>query len=376
VPKRIRPARHYQRPDSPVLKLILQNKRPIARDLRAAFMHLGELVPAAPITRLIRSGRFREIPDAINFKHYNEILKKPFARIADAYQSAADHGVRKINGSFAQARQRVRFRKAGIVVGAMLAAIAVDIAKAADVFNFDMFNQSVQDTLRQAQDDLIQQLEQSARDAIETIVLDGATQGLGAADIVDNIRELIGLTDTQAQAVLNFRDMLENLDSGALTRQLRNTQFDAAVQDAIDNNTDLGTAAVDQMVSDYTENYLDYRAATIAQTESVRSVNQGLHDAYSQAIDRGVIPDSAVKRQWQLGDSPCPVCESIPDNNPDGVGVDEDFNSDDGPISDPPVHPNCMCEVDYVTDISQVPEDTADESGSYDTANAQAEEYP
>ena len=47
--------------------------------------------------------------------------------------------------------------------------------------------------------------------------------------------------------------------------------------------------------------------------------------------------------------------------------MDEDFDSDDGPMSDPPdPHPNCMCSIDYVTDISQIPEDDT-ESGAYDT---------
>ena len=150
--------------------------------------------------------------------------------------------------------------------------------------------------------------------------------------------------------------MLETLDPTALQRQLRNTTMDTAVQDAIDSGQLLSGDVIDFMVADYNSNYLDYRASTIAQTESVRAVNQGLHDAYSQAIDRGALPDSAVRREWELGDSPCPICESIPDNNPDGVGVDEEFDSDDGPVDDPPVHPNCMCSVSYVTDISQVPE--------------------
>ena len=82
-----------------------------------------------------------------------------------------------------------------------------------------------------------------------------------------------------------------------------------------------------------------------------------MHDAYSQAVDRGAFPAEAVTRNWQLGDAPCPVCESIPDNNPDGVGVDESFESDDGPVDDPPVHPHCECSVEYVTDLALISDD-------------------
>ena len=90
-----------------------------------------------------------------------------------------------------------------------------------------MFDQTTQEALRQAQDDLIQQLETDARDTIEQIVTNGALEGLSAEDIVSDIRDMISLTDTQAQAVMNFRSMLENLDPAALTRQLRNTTLDS-----------------------------------------------------------------------------------------------------------------------------------------------------
>lgn len=337
--KRIRPARHYQRNDDPALRLMLAARPKIARDLRGAMAHLPSLVDGPRMVHLIKAGRLRELHDAVDWNHYREILKATFARIADAYQEGAALGVRKINGTFAQARRRVRFRKG---LGSNLGGLfdkAVPSA-AGRTYNFDMYNTDTQQALRDAQDALIQQLEQDARDTIEQAVMAGALEGLSAADIVDDIRMVIGLTDFQANAVLNYQRMLEELDPTALARQLRNTTMDQVVQDAIDSGDFLPSDTIDQMVQDYTDNYLDYRAETIAQTESVRAVNQGLHDSYSQAIDRGALPAEAVKREWQLGDSPCPICESIPDNNPDGVGVDETFDSDDGPIDDPPVHPN------------------------------------
>ena len=360
--KRIRPAKHYQRRDNPARMLMIQHKRFIARDMRDALAHLGEIVPKRRVDYDLRVGHYRAIAREIDWPHYREVFKKTFARIADAYHDGAKLGVRKINGAFRQSRRRVRYRKVG------------QLSKAADEFNFDLFTPEVQARLRQAQDDLIQQLETDARDTIETIVATGAREGLSPADLVDDIRQMIGLTDTQAQAVLNFRSMLESLDSGALTRQLRNTEYDETIRAAIAADEDLSATAIESMVQDYVDNYLDYRASTIAQTESVRSINEGLHDAYSQAVERGALPDDAITREWELGDSPCPICESIPDNNPDGVGVDESFESDDGPIDDPPVHPNCMCSVNYITDISKVPE-FDDESGAYDTAGSLADEY-
>lgn len=326
-------------------------KRRVSKDLRPVFDHLSAIVPKKEADRLASEGRWREIPGIIAWGHYRELLKRPFDRLAKVYEAGAEIGVSKINGAFAARRRAVHFRK-GIPV--------LDELFDKDVrprFNFDRFSDSTQASLRAAQDDLIQQLELDARDTIEAVVISGQLTGLAPDQIVDDIRDMIGLTDTQAQAVLNYRSMLEDLDSDALRRQLRNTDMDVTFQDAIDSGTDLPDDVIDEMTDDYRDNYLDYRADTIAQTESVRAANEGLHDAYSQAVDRGALPEDAVKREWELGDTPCPICESIPDNNPDGIGLDESFDSDDGPVDDPPVHPNCMCSVNYVTDLSQVDDD-------------------
>jgi len=340
MPKRIRPARAYQKPDDPVLRLSRSAMRGVARDLRSAFANLGDMVPVDKVSAALKRGQ--SPASLINFHHFREILRAPFTRLGKLRQAGGELGARQINGVFAAHQRHVRFKKA------------------ATQFNFDSFAPSVQQSIRQAQDVFIAKLESDARDTVQTIIADGVRNGTPLDDVASNIKDMIGLTDTQAQAVLNYQRMLMELDPGALARQLRNTDYDAVLQDAIDNDTTLSDAAIQSMVDDYTDNYLDYRAATIAQTESTRAANAGLHDAYSQAVERGALPEDAITRQWQLADNPCPICESIADNNEDGVGVNEDFDSDEGPISDPPVHTNCECSVDYVTDLTQLPDDDSE----------------
>jgi hypothetical protein len=432
--KRIRPARHYQRDDDPILRLSRSAMKGVARDLQHAFNNLSDMVPVGKVIDALKHGINPAM--LINWHHYREVLRGPFDRLGKLRAAGGALGARKINGLFAAKRRKVRFKKrfqssvewGGLatkkqanyrtqeqqwkpgrlgrradyprcdtcsmyaetfdgsegrggnctaVAGRIMADDVCDffedreptvakllkITKATgDQFNFDAFAPDIAKEIRDEQDRLIAQLETDARDAIDTIISDGVSEGLDMEEVAASVRDMIGLTDTQAQAVLNYQSMLQDLDPKALQRQLRNTEYDAVYQDAIDAGNDLSDAAVESMVSDYIENYLDYRAATIAQTESTRAANLGLHDAYSQAVDRGAIPEDALTRQWQLGDSPCPICESIPDNNPDGVGIDEPFDSDDGPIDDPPVHPNCECSVDYVTDLTMVPDDSESES--------------
>lgn len=374
---RIRPGRSYQRHDDPAMLIAAMGRPAVRKAIREALRHLPETMDVSRAEMLYRAGRWREIADTIDWGHFREVLKAAFERIAQVYEAGARLGVRKINGAFAAKRRKVRFAKyedtgvdllgAGVV--ASITSISelfgpVDVAKAiGDRFNFDRFDQKTQDKLREWQDRMIVDLTSGARDTIESVVLAGTKAGLSADDIVGDIRSMINLTDTQATAVMNYRSMLENMDSGALRRQLRDTAYDAAFNAARETGADLDAAIIDEMVSAYEDNYLDYRADTIAGTESVRASNTGLHDAYEQAIERGALPEEAVRRFWQTSmlENVCPVCLSIPDMNPDGVGVDEDFDSIDGPQTDPPdPHTNCACSVEYVTDLDTVPDDESE----------------
>lgn len=349
--KRVRPASHWQHPNSVVRRIAIKAVPALARDLREAFDHLGELLPSQAVD-LVRTGRIDDLKHHMRWGHYREVLKGVFARMINVRQDAADAGVKEINAAFEHAGRVIRFRK-----------LIDDVAKAiGDRFNFDMLDADTQERVRQAQDALIRQLEVSARDAIDGIVTAGVKAGLSPADIVDDIREMVGLTDTQVQAVFNYRSMLEDLDPNALRRQLRNAAHDVDIQDAIDAGDVLDADVIDAFVADYVSNYLDYRAATIAQTESVRASNAGLQDAYQQAIDRGALPADAVRRSWKisLDEKTCPVCLSIPDRNPDGRALDEPFDSIDGQFDQPPEpHPNCRCGLEFVTDLNKVPDTDA-----------------
>jgi hypothetical protein len=343
VIKRIRTTRHYQRADDQMRALATQSRPPIKKALREALDWLRKSVDVVKIKHALEHGD--DPANTIDWYHFGEIIKAASTRLAVVHNSAGIFGAAQINTAFNRAGRTVRFRK--------------DVAKE---FNFDTLSPRTQQKLRDAQDELIQELSDGARDAIEQIIISGAQNGEDVASMADDIRSFISLTETQAQAAINYQAMLYDLDPQALQRQLRNSDYDQQLQDAIDSGEDLDDAVVGVMVDDYVDNFLDYRAAMIARTESTNAANRGLHDAYSQAVDRGVFPEEAVKRFWQLADHPCPVCESIPDNNPDGVGVNEDFDSIDGPIDDPAVHPNCECSVEYVTDLTLVPDEEEDEA--------------
>ncbi len=231
------------------------------------------------------------------------------------------------------------------------------VKDAGDGFDFDRFDEGTQRRLRAIINELIEDLGAKAKATIHSVVMEGVRAGDDASSIARNIRDTISLTPNQAQAVANYRRDLEDLNPNALARALRDTALDAQIQDAIDSGDFLPDSVMDRAVNSYLDNYLDYRADTIARTESLRAGNQGLLDGYQQAVERGVMPQEAVTRHWMaaIDERTCPVCLSIVENNPNGVGLNEQFQSDAGPVGDPPIHVRCRCTVQYETDLDMIP---------------------
>ena len=83
--------------------------------------------------------------------------------------------------------------------------------------------------------------------------------------------------------------------------------------------------------------FTDARALMIARTEVSHAINQGMIEAGRQARDTG----RHIQKMWVVDGDPCPLCEEAAAEGE--VDLDEDFG-DSG--DSPPLHPNCMCEIE------------------------------
>ena len=93
------------------------------------------------------------------------------------------------------------------------------------------------------------------------------------------------------------------------------------------------------------------RAQQIARTESMRVANAAQQQLNEQAQEDGWLP-ADQKRQWLVTPDQrlCPLCKPIPEMNPGGVALDEPFQTPEGPLDLPPLHPLCRCTTTLVMD--------------------------
>jgi hypothetical protein len=172
---------------------------------------------------------------------------------------------------------------------------------------FDQVNVRAVAIMQQNRLRLIREFTEGQRNVLRAVMTDGIARGLNPRDQARQFREVVGLTDRQARAVINYRRLLtqagrpeyaeaDQLES--LSRALRDRRHDRSVMSAVRNERPLTAAQIETMVDRYRRRYIKYRAEVIARTEALRSVHEGVAEAFDQAIDAGDIEASQIEQKW------------------------------------------------------------------------------
>lgn len=163
---------------------------------------------------------------------------------------------------------------------------------------FDISNDRAVGIMQRNRLRLIQGYTAEQRRATRTALSLGIQAGENPLQQARRFRDSLGLTENQVRAVENYRRLLQQGDSQALHRELRDKRFDRSVQRAIREGEPLSPEQIDRMVQRYNERYVQYRSRVIARTESLRAVHEGTEEMYQQAIDEGQFLPSQLTRTW------------------------------------------------------------------------------
>jgi hypothetical protein len=163
---------------------------------------------------------------------------------------------------------------------------------------------------------------------VQQVVRAGTETGASLVVRAQALRDSFGLTPRQAQTLTTVEGRMAL--QGKHVRQMAQQRSQTSTQ------------------------ALRARAQQIALTQAVTLVNAGLYFAIRQAAQGGPISASAVRRYWTAAPGACVTCAAIPALNPEGVGVDEPFQTAVGPVLFPAVHPGCRCSADAETILAPV----------------------
>lgn len=166
------------------------------------------------------------------------------------------------------------------------------------LIGFNQTNSRAVALMQQARLRLISEFTDEQRAVVRQVMVSGIERGINPRLQAQEFKNFIGLTERQMQAVNNYRRLLEQNSTEALTRALRDRRFDSTIQRAVDNGNTLTKDQIDRMVDRYAQRQLDFRAETIARTEALRTVNQASQESLLQAVELDEIDPNEVIQEW------------------------------------------------------------------------------
>lgn len=232
---------------------------------------------------------------------------------------------------------------------------------AAVELTFNARHPNVEAWARERSATLVREVTEESRRAVRQVVTETIETGEDYGKRAQRIKDAVGLTTRQAQAVSNYRDLLTRAPSPRAVTIKVNAYRSGLVSEGTDRSKLDGLAdryrarleaprspeRVDQLVEAYAERTLKRRAETISRTETIAATTQGQLEYWRQLIGGGVVDGAKARKEWIVtpDDRLCPLCEPMAGVR---VGVDESFETNAGTVDGPPLHPNCRCAVSLV----------------------------
>lgn len=170
--------------------------------------------------------------------------------------------------------------------------------------------------------------------SIRNVVVRMFNEGIPPKQGASLIKQVVGLTEVQANAVLNLQQkVLAN--PGKLIYAGK-----TAVRVP---QTGMSAEQLKKVTGKYADRLTRQRAMNIARTETVKAANEGQVSLWRQAQKRGDLPKD-LKHEWiaSFTERTCPICQGA---NGEVVPVGATFSTG---TTIPPAHPSCRCSTGLV----------------------------
>lgn len=164
---------------------------------------------------------------------------------------------------------------------------------------FDVLSPSVVTAIGELNSRVMGTLGSGVRDTVRSVVQAGLEAGRNPRAVARDLRDLLSLAPNQANAVANFRGLLEAGDREALSRALRDKRFDGTLRKAFGpDGGGLSTVQIDTMTDAYLRRMEAFNAETIARTATLDAQRLGQHLTWEQAVERGDIDGGKLTKRW------------------------------------------------------------------------------
>lgn len=227
-------------------------------------------------------------------------------------------------------------------------------------FRFDVRNSRAEAFLRDFSSEKVTAITEQTRRVVRTTVQRGMAEGRNprsvAVDLVGHqdrktgkrVGGVIGLTDQQESWVANARRDLLKLNellelklprdqllarieaSPYFQRARRLPSGDKTIRKLLLAGEPIPSDTVEKLVTRYKSGLLKYRGEVIGRTEAISALNKSEQESINQAVDKGILKASQIKRIWDSAGNDGRTRDSHLAMEGQTVGLNEPFTFPDG----------------------------------------------
>ncbi|MBA3844530.1 MAG: hypothetical protein H0X39_18260 [Actinobacteria bacterium] len=161
------------------------------------------------------------------------------------------------------------------------------------VVAFDYLNPRVIDAVRQLETRVITTLSGDVRETVRAFVENGLRDGKGTAAIARQIKGVLGLAPSQAEAVRNFERALRGEGKNPLGYKLRDKRYDGTIKKGA-----LTEQQITTQVAAYQRKMEAFHANTVARTAALDATKLGQRLAWEDAAERGLVDRRRLQKTW------------------------------------------------------------------------------
>jgi hypothetical protein len=243
------------------------------QEMMKAFRVIAQSYSEQELARLISSGQIERVLETA----FNDTqLNAAYAPVRDRIRSGVTDSVRYF------VRSDIPVPKTG----------TIGIA-------FDSLSPHVIEAIRKLETRVMTDLSTTTREVVRMHLDSGIREGHSPTKIAKGLREILGLSPSELQAVNNYRAELEKGSKRALDRALRNKRDDKAVIDKT-----LTPDRIDRMVASYQKRMTAHHAETVAKTAALDANKLAQKLAWDKAIADGIVDGSRLQKTWVQVDRP------------------------------------------------------------------------
>lgn len=238
-------------------------------------------------------------------------------------------------GDYAQVMAHIPWAVLPTDLAATLQGIATATAKAASLqiealppninehLRFDVSNPTIRNFLNSHSASLVTNIQADTQKVIQDAVARSFNEALTPRQVAEQIKGSIGLLPAHERALAKYRE-------GLVAEKF-------------------APARVEELAGAYEERLLDYRATTIARTETRAAITTGQLSVWREGANQGFFSRSSARKEWITAGDPCPACDPM-----DGVqvGLDDVWivtyqNGETRAVQTPnESHPQCLCNME------------------------------